>query len=66
MAVRTGTFPSPPPHSLDSFFGMYRHHTTWELIKKGAGTEWGSLLHDAWEGGIDEMSVNIRLITSPE
>lgn len=32
VAVRTGTFPSPPPHSLDSFFGMYHHRSIWKLI----------------------------------
>lgn len=36
VAVRTGTFPSPPPHSLYSFSGMLRHTIIWELIKEAA------------------------------
>lgn len=34
VAVRTGTFPSPPPHSLYSCFGMHHHRIIWELIKE--------------------------------
>lgn len=66
VAVRTGTFPSPPPHSLDSVFGMHHRSIIWELIKDAAQEQSEAQFTWCLESGIYEINVNIRLIIARE